>query len=126
VAEDAAQIREAIDQTRGDIGETLQAIGQKADLKARGSGTVAAARQAVKGATAGARAKLSEVAGRPGPPTSGAAQPAAPGPAQWPTPAAPPARGTWRRQQLAISIGLATAALVLWARRGRRRPAGPR
>ena len=31
--QDAGEIREAIDQTRDDIGQTLQAIGQKADIK---------------------------------------------------------------------------------------------
>jgi Protein of unknown function (DUF3618) len=33
MAEDLGQIREAIEQTRADIGETVQAIAQKADVK---------------------------------------------------------------------------------------------
>ena len=35
MAEDASKVREAIDQTRNEIGETIQAIGEKVDVKAR-------------------------------------------------------------------------------------------
>ena len=35
MAEDAGQIREAITETRSEIAETMQALGEKADVKAR-------------------------------------------------------------------------------------------
>ena len=38
MAEDTSQIREAIEETRSDIAETMQALGEKADIKGRLSG----------------------------------------------------------------------------------------
>ncbi len=121
MAQDASEIREAIEQTRGDIGETLEAIGQKADVKARASDKVAEAGEAVKTSTAGVQAKLSEVAERLGQTMPDAVQPAVSSTAQWAKSAAQPAGDIWRRQKLALSIGLAAALLVLWAGRARRR-----
>jgi hypothetical protein len=45
MVEDAGQIREAIEQTRDDIGHTLQAIGYQVDVKARTSGLMMSARR---------------------------------------------------------------------------------
>ncbi len=40
MAEDPSQIREAIEDTRAEIAETMEALGQKADVKGRLSGEV--------------------------------------------------------------------------------------
>jgi hypothetical protein len=45
MVEDAGQIREAIKQTRDDIGHTLQAIRYKVDVEARTSGLMMCARR---------------------------------------------------------------------------------
>lgn len=40
MAEDPGQIREAIDETRAEIAETMQALGEKADVKGRVTGQI--------------------------------------------------------------------------------------
>jgi transcription initiation factor TFIIIB Brf1 subunit/transcription initiation factor TFIIB len=45
VAEDPGEIREAIEQTRQEIAETMQALGGKADVKARASDKIAEGKQ---------------------------------------------------------------------------------
>lgn len=61
MAQDPGQIREAIDQTRADIGETVQAIGDKADIKGRAAKKAAARRDQLKKTSSQAQAKLAEV-----------------------------------------------------------------
>lgn len=41
MAEDSGQIRAAIEETRSDLADTVQALGQKADVKSRVGGAVA-------------------------------------------------------------------------------------
>jgi len=40
VAQDSGQIRQAIEETRAELADTMQALGEKADVKARVSGVV--------------------------------------------------------------------------------------
>jgi DNA-binding ferritin-like protein len=61
VAQDANEIRQAIEQARDDIAETVQAIGEKADVKARAGDKLAESRDALKGSAAEATAKLGDV-----------------------------------------------------------------
>jgi Protein of unknown function (DUF3618) len=62
VAQDPSEIREAIEETRDEIEETIQALGEKVDIKARAGEKLAGGREAVKDAAAGATAKASDVA----------------------------------------------------------------
>ena len=102
--QDTGEIREAIDQTRDDIGQTLQAIGHKADIKARASEMVAEKRDAVKESTAEVKAKLSLVAQRVEERVPEAAQPAVSSTVEWAKSTTQPARGVlatatkWRYQ----------------------------
>ena len=101
--QDTGEIREAIDQTRDDIGQTLQAIGHKADIKARASEMVAEKRDAVKESTAEVKAKLSLVAQRVEERVPEAAQPAVSSTVEWAKSTTQPARGgltatSWRYQ----------------------------
>jgi hypothetical protein len=48
MAEDPSSIREAINETRSDLAETIDALGQKADLKARGTDKLNEAKEQAK------------------------------------------------------------------------------
>ena len=125
MATDANEIREAIEQTRGDIGDTLQAIGHKADIKARASEKVAEGRETLKDSAAEAKAKLGDVAQRVEQRLPEAAQPAVSSTAEWAKSAAQPVGAMWRRQKVAVRIGVAMVVLVLLVRRSRRRRLEP-
>ncbi|HTT92945.1 MAG TPA: DUF3618 domain-containing protein [Acidimicrobiales bacterium] len=119
MAQDASEIREAIEQTRENIGETLQAIGQKADVKARASEKVAETRDALKESGAEAVARLSEMAQQLEQRVPDAVQPAVSSTAQFVKTAARPAGAAQQRQKVLVRIGLATAVVLLLARRAR-------
>ncbi|HEY2564130.1 MAG TPA: DUF3618 domain-containing protein [Acidimicrobiales bacterium] len=48
MAEDPSAIREAINETRADLAETIDALGQKADVKARGADKLNEAKEQAK------------------------------------------------------------------------------
>jgi hypothetical protein len=54
VGKDPSEIREEIEQTRGDMGETVEALGHKADVKTRAKESVADKRDRVKERITGA------------------------------------------------------------------------
>jgi methyl-accepting chemotaxis protein len=121
MAQDASEIREAIEQTRDDIGETLQAIGQKTDVKARAAEKVAATRDSVKESTAEVKAKVSDVAQHLAQKVPDAVQPAVSSAAQWAKSTVGSPSDAGRRKKVAMCIGLASTVVVLTARRARRR-----
>jgi hypothetical protein len=61
MAEDPGQIRAAIEQTRADIGETVQAIGDKPDIKGQAANEAAARRAQLKKMPSQAQARLAEL-----------------------------------------------------------------
>jgi Protein of unknown function (DUF3618) len=120
MAQDAQDIRETIEQTRGQIGETLQAIGEKTDVKARATEKVSERREALIQSSAGVKAKLDEVAQRIEEGLPDAARPAVASAAQWAATPGTADTGTLRRRRLAIYTGLAIVVAVMLARRARR------
>ena len=115
MAEDASKVREAIDQTRNEIGETIQAIGEKVDVKAR------AGRGRPGGRWGRARRsfKLGDVAQGVGDRLSNAAAPVVSAAAEWAQSATHLSTGSGRRQRLAICLGLTAAVVIILARRFR-------
>jgi ElaB/YqjD/DUF883 family membrane-anchored ribosome-binding protein len=61
VGKDPSEIREEIEQTRGEMGETVEALGHKADVKARTKESIAAKRDQVKERISGATPDAGEV-----------------------------------------------------------------
>jgi hypothetical protein len=92
VVEDTGQIRQAIEATRADIAETMEALGQKADVKTR--------------VTHGLKEKAEEVRAQ----VSASADQVRSG-ERWPDPAA----------RVALAAGLAMMFLVVMVRRRHRR-----
>ena len=62
MAEDADQLRQAIAQTREDLGQTVQVLGEKADVKAQVSRRVDDGRNKVRSAAGQARATATTLA----------------------------------------------------------------
>jgi Protein of unknown function (DUF3618) len=120
MAQDESEIRQAIEQTRDNIGETLQAIGHKADVKARASEMVAEARDSLRGSATEAKDKLGEAAQRVQQRLPDSARPVVASTAEWAKSAVQPGEDMRRRHKVAILTGLATATLVLLARHARR------
>ena len=121
MAEDPGQIREAIEQTRADIGETVQAIGDKADVKGRAAQKAAARRDQLKKTSSQAQIKLAEM-GR-----QVQAQPARGGPPRGHCRRRGGRGGgvgrhqmVWRRQPWLVWATAAAASLVVVARLLRR------
>ncbi len=125
MAQEPSEIREAIEQTRDEIGETVQAIGQKADVKARASEKVAETRDSVKESTAEVTGKVSEVAQRVVKKMPDAVQPPVSSALGWAKSTGQPPTDAARRKKVAIGIGLVSAGVVLMARRARRRRSQP-
>jgi uncharacterized protein YoxC len=119
MAQDASEIREAIEQTRDEIGETIQAIGEKADVKARAGEKLAERRDALKGSAADAKAKLGDVTQRVGDNLSDKVAPVISPAAEWAKSATYSSANTGRRRRLAIFIGSIAIVTVLLARRFR-------
>jgi ElaB/YqjD/DUF883 family membrane-anchored ribosome-binding protein len=61
VGKDPSEIREEIEQTRGEMGETVEALGHKADVKTRAKESVAAKRGQVKERISGATPDAGQV-----------------------------------------------------------------
>jgi methyl-accepting chemotaxis protein len=124
MAQDAGEIRETIEQTRDEIAETLQAIGEKADLKARATEKVAAGRDTIKDSAADTMAKVGHVAQSAGETLSARIAPAASSATGWSKSAVHPASEAGRRARVAMagaSIVLFVVLLVRGVRHGRRR-----
>jgi Protein of unknown function (DUF3618) len=119
MAQDASEIREAIERTRDDIGETIQAIGEKADVKARLGQKLAEAEDTLNGSAAGAKAKLGDVAHRVGDGLPDAAGPVVSSAAEWAKSGVRAATEPGRRQRLVIGAGSMAFVIVLLARRAR-------
>ena len=125
MAQDASEIREAIEQTRDEIGETVQAIGQKADVKARASEKVAetrALRQGIDRRSYGQGKRSRTTRGAKGARCCPAGRLSALG---WAKSTGQPTADAGRRKKVAICVGLVSAAVVLMARRARRRRSQP-
>jgi ElaB/YqjD/DUF883 family membrane-anchored ribosome-binding protein len=60
VGKDPSEIREEIEQTRGDVGETVEALGHKSDVKTRVKESVADKRDQVKERITGAGSRVGE------------------------------------------------------------------
>jgi hypothetical protein len=60
VGKDPSEIREEIEQTRGDMGETVEALGHKADVKTRVKESVADKRDQVKERITGAGSRVGD------------------------------------------------------------------
>lgn len=116
MAEDTSEIREAIEQTRDEIGDTIQAIGEKADVKARAGEKLAESRDAIKGSAADAKDKLGDVAQGVGDSLSNATGPAVSAAAEWTKSATHPSTQSGRRRRLAICLGLIAAVAIMLAR----------
>jgi|SRR5215207_831185 len=61
MGKDPSEIREGIEQTRGEMGETVEALGHKADVKTRTKESIAAKRDKVKERISGATPDAGEV-----------------------------------------------------------------
>jgi hypothetical protein len=116
MAEDTSEILEAIEHTRDEIGDTIQAIGEKADVKARAGEKLAESRDAIKGSAADAKAKLGDVAQGVGDGISNATGPAVSAAAEWTKSATSPSTPSGRRRRLAIGLGLIAAVTIMLAR----------
>jgi methyl-accepting chemotaxis protein len=119
MAQGTSEIRETIKQTRDEIGETVQAIGEKADIKARTAEKVADGRDALKDSAAGAAAKVSNVAQGVGEGVANATTSAASSAADWARSATEQMNKPARNQKLLICVGSLAVVLVLLARRAR-------
>ena len=119
MAENPAEIRETIDQTRDEIGETIQAIGEKIDVKARAEQKLAESRDALNGSAADAKDKLSDVAQGLRDGISNATGPAVSSAAEWAKAATQPSTRSGRRRRLAICLGLIAAGMIMLARQVR-------
>ena len=60
MGKDPSEIREEIEQTRGEMGETVEALGQKADVKTRAKENLAGKRDRVKERITGASSRVGE------------------------------------------------------------------
>jgi ElaB/YqjD/DUF883 family membrane-anchored ribosome-binding protein len=60
VGKDPSEIREEIEQTRGDVGETVEALGHKSDVKTRVKESVADKRDQVKERITGAGSRVGD------------------------------------------------------------------
>ena len=60
MGKDPSEIREEIEQTRGDMGDTVEALGQKADVKTRVKESVADKRDQVKERITGAGSRVGD------------------------------------------------------------------
>jgi ElaB/YqjD/DUF883 family membrane-anchored ribosome-binding protein len=60
VGKDPSEIREEIEQTRGEMGETVEALGHKADLKTRAKENIADKRDRVKERITGAGSRVGD------------------------------------------------------------------
>ena len=60
MGQDPAQIRREIEQTRADMGETVQALGYKTDVKARTRDKVVGTKESVKGKVVGTKNSVKE------------------------------------------------------------------
>jgi Protein of unknown function (DUF3618) len=116
MAEDTAEIREAIEQTREEIGDTIQAIGEKADVKARAGEKLAEGRDAIKGSATDAKAKLGDLAQGVGDSLSNATGPALSTAAEWTKSATYPPTPSGRRRRLAIGLALIAAVTIVLGR----------
>jgi Protein of unknown function (DUF3618) len=119
MAQDASEIREAIEKTRDEIGETIRAIGEKADVKARAGEKLAEGRDALKDSAAEATAKLGDVVQRVGDSLPDATVPAVSSVAEWAKSATGPMTEPGPRRRVAIGIGSMSVVIILLARRVR-------
>jgi uncharacterized protein DUF3618 len=120
MAEDPGQIREAIEQTRADIGETVQAIGDKADVKGRTARKAAAGRDQLKKTSSQAQTRLAEMGRHVQASLPEAAHPVVPAAAEGVEAGASGATRVWRRQPWLVWATAAAASLVVVARLLRR------
>ncbi len=120
MAEDPGQIREAIEQTRADIGETVQAIGDKADVKGRAAQKAAARRDQLKETSSQAQIKLAEMGRQVQRSLPDAARPVVTAAAEGVEAGASGAKMVWRRQRWLVWATAAAAGLVVVARLFRR------
>jgi ElaB/YqjD/DUF883 family membrane-anchored ribosome-binding protein len=60
VGKDPSEIREEIEQTRGEMGETVEALGHKADVKTRAKENIAAKRDRVRERITGAGSRVGD------------------------------------------------------------------
>ncbi len=120
MAEDASEIRQAIERTRDDIGDTIQAIGEKADVKARAGEKLVESRDALKGSAVEATAKLGDVVQRVGDSAQGVAGPAVSSAAEWAKAATGPMTEPGRRRWVAMCAASTALVMILLARRARR------
>ncbi len=120
MAEDPGQIREAIEQTRAGIGETVQAIGDKADVKGRAAQKAAARRDQLKKTSSQAQTKLAEIGRQVQRSVPDAARPVVTAAAEGVEAGASGATRVWRRQPWLVWATAALAGLVVVARLLRR------
>ncbi len=130
MAQDPGEIREAIEHTRQEIGETVQAIAEKTDVKARASKKMAESVGNLKASTVQAKSKLGEIGQRVEDSLPDATRPVASTTSQLVSASSQRAGALtmaatqqWRRQPLVIIIASATLAAVLAASSLRRRRA---
>ncbi len=121
MAEDPGQIREAIEQTRADISETVQAIGQKADVKGRAAKKAAAHGHQLKKTSNQAQTKLADIGHQVEASLPEAAHPVVTAAAQGVEAGASGAKTVWKRQPWLVWAAGAVAGLVLVGRLLRRR-----
>ncbi len=120
MAEDPGQIREAIAQTRADIGETVQAIGEKADVKGRAAQNAVARRDQLKKTSSQAQTKLAEMGRQVQRSLPEAAHPVVTAAAEGVDKGASGVTRVWRRQPWLVWATGAAVAVVVVARLVRR------
>lgn len=115
MVEDPDAIREAIDETRSDMAETIDALGQKADVKARTANKVDETKEQVK-------AKATELGQRAGQAVPEQARPAVASAVDQAKSATTKAAVTaQQRPAVAAAIGAGALFLLVVRRRHRRR-----
>jgi methyl-accepting chemotaxis protein len=119
MAQETDELHQAIEQTREEIGATVQGIAEKTDVKARAADKIAEGRDRLKESSAGARAKVDEVSERLEEKLPDAARPAVASAARWAGSATDPTAQMWRRW-LPLYLGV-VVVIALLARRSRRR-----
>lgn len=102
---DPEALREGIKRTRAELGETVQALAGKADVKARLKGSAAQATARVRGQAAEKSAVIRQQAGHTAEAVRGAGRSAGRNPAPW----------------AALVAGAVTVVVVILVVRGRRR-----
>lgn len=119
MAEDADQLRQAIAQTREDLGQTVQVLGEKADVKAQVSRRVDDGRNKVRSAAGQARATATTLADKAEEALPEGARPVAGQARRATTGAAGRARQS--PAPLLVAAGVVLVLLVAQHRRHRRR-----